>query len=85
MLHGEQNIKKHIIRLFASPFEVRIQAVHERFQKKLIGLQSSDEVKLNGPGKVGPCGYKHNFLRLYRHENALTSLPATTCIWEQIY
>ena len=69
---------------FAPPFEVRNQAVHERFQKGFIGLQSSDEVKLNGTGKVGPCGHKHNFFRLYRHENALTSLPVTTFIYEQI-
>ena len=75
---------EHIIRLFASLFEVRNQAVHERFQRKFIDFQSSDEVKVNGPGKVGPCGHKYTFLRLYRHENALTSLPATKCICEQV-
>ena len=75
---------EHIIRFFAFPFEVRNQAAHERFKKNFIGLQSSDEVKLNGPGKVGPCGHKRNFLSLYRHGNALTSLTAMTCICEQI-
>ena len=64
---------------FASPFEVRDQTAHERFQKEFIGLQSSDEVKLNGTGKVWPSGHRHNFLRLYKHGNALTSLNAT-CI-----
>jgi hypothetical protein len=65
---------------FASPFEGRNQAVHGKFQEKFTDLLSSDEVKLNGPGKVGTCGHKHNYLRLYRHGNALTSQPATTCI-----
>jgi len=75
---------QYLIRGFASPFEVRNQAVHERFQEKFTNLPSSDEVKLSGPGKVEPCGHKHKFHRLYRHGNALTSLPGTACICEQI-
>jgi hypothetical protein len=74
---------EYLVRGFASPFEVLNQAVHERSQKKFTDLLSSDEMKLNGPGKVGSCGHKHNFLRLYRLYR-LTSLLATTCICEQI-
>jgi hypothetical protein len=75
---------EHIIRFFASAFEVRNEVAHERFQKEFIGLRNIGEVQRNGPAKVGPCGHTHSFLRLYRHGNALTSLPAMTWICEQI-
>jgi hypothetical protein len=52
--------------------------------RMFTGLQSSEGVNLNGLGTVEPYVRKHNFLQLYRHANALTSLSRTTYICEQL-
>lgn len=45
---------KYLLAFFASPFEVRNQAVRGRFQKEFIVSQSSVGVELNGLGNLAP-------------------------------
>jgi hypothetical protein len=42
-----KSFRKHetYFRIFSSPFEVDVEAVLEKFQMELIGLQSREEIK----------------------------------------
>jgi hypothetical protein len=87
-----QDFRKHetSFRIFASPFEVYVEAVPEKFQTELIDLQSREEMKskfLNVSLLEFYRLYlpKNNFPQLYRHAVCVIALFGSTYVCEQLF
>jgi hypothetical protein len=87
-----QDFRKHEtpFRIFASPFEVDVEAVPEKFQMELIELQSREELKSKFLNVSLLEFYKlylpeNNFPQLYRHALCVSALFGSTCVCEQLF
>jgi hypothetical protein len=87
-----QDFRKHetSFRIFASPFEVDVEAVPEKFQIELTELQSREEMKSEFLNVSLLEFYKlylpeYNFPQLCRHATCVSALLGSTYVCEQLF